>query len=126
MATIVPISHSIRWRSRSRNSSMDSVDNQHQQQQQQQQVAPVSPYAGLVHLTSDAGGWEEEPSDDEDASFDELQTSAWLVVPREYANVAQRSRRSSWSEAAAPVSPLSYTNSAAKSMERRRADGSSS
>lgn len=122
MATIVPISHSIRWRSRSRNSSMDSIDNY----QQQQQVAPASPYSSL-HITSSsdtADEWDEEPSDDEDASFDELQTSAWLVVPREFANMAQRSRRSSWAEAAAPVSPLGYVHSAAKSIERRRADGS--
>ncbi|GAB9466510.1 hypothetical protein Gpo141_00003882 [Globisporangium polare] len=121
MATIVPISHSIRWRSRSRNSSMDSVDSQQHQQ--------VSPCLGLhISSSNDAREWDEEPSDDDDdddEGFDELQTSAWLVVPREFANVnaVQRSRRPSWGET--PVSPLGYANSnAAKSMERRRADGS--
>lgn len=113
MATIVPVSHSAKWRARSRGSSVDLPEHH-------------TTSGSNRRNSSDSGAseWEEEPSDDEDDddTFDDLQSSSWLlVVPREFANT-QRSRH------IAPVSPhrtRTASYGAAKAIESRRADGSS-
>ncbi|KAJ0402230.1 hypothetical protein ATCC90586_002211 [Pythium insidiosum] len=98
-ATIVPVSHSQRWRSRSRNPSTDLLQDLH------------------ITVPVDAGA---DDDDDRDDDFDDVQVSPWLVVPQGFVSPAQP--RSTSSSPASPSTPT--PGSWQKAMEMRRAIGS--
>lgn len=97
MATIVPVSHSHRWRSRSRNASMDNW--------QQEMRQSTIDYTDV-----------DMSDDDENDAFDNVQCSPWLVVPQGYMSSAQPRSIDS------PNSP-NTSASWKKAMEMRRASG---
>ncbi|KAF4028851.1 hypothetical protein GN244_ATG19462 [Phytophthora infestans] len=99
MAAIVPISCNQRWRSRSRNTSMDS---------DYLGLMPTSPsIAGA--LTIDVLNEVAYEGDDEAIGVEPIESPHTLILPREYA-----AHEPAW-----PIQPTSN----AKSMDRRRASG---
>ncbi|GLD97991.1 hypothetical protein PINS_up006688 [Pythium insidiosum] len=99
-ATIVPVSHSQRWRSRSRNPSVDLLQE--------------------LHITVPVDANDDDDHSDEELEFDDVQVAPWLVVPQGFVSAAQPR-----STASSPVSPsLSTPGSWQKAMEMRRASES--
>jgi hypothetical protein len=110
MATVVPFSHSQRWRSRSRTASMDAMI--------LGELSPSTPASSSGTCDDDSSS----EGENEDWIVDSPQSATGLVMPRGFTPAENRQPVS------VPLGTL-YNNASSpprdrKAMERRRATGS--
>jgi hypothetical protein len=111
MAMIVPLSHYQRWCSRRQNHYTDLDSQMHTQ------TTTTTPTSRFISTESEV--FHSDVEEEEEEEMDDVQTSAWIVVPTNY--VSSSIRRSDV-RGGALGSPITRSQRQ-KTMEKRRVSG---